>query len=181
MGAVFCFHTISHRAACSFPFLLLFSSLSLFVMSSHPLTGKAPPDFAAHMTAGQKPLVPKKHAITADYTILTRSLGVGVNGKVLECIHKATGDKRALKVRPVLRLVSKFQYSSISTCMSHLVVNEFFYWFYLLSFSLSRYLEKIPSHVVRLTCTGVHAPTRILLTYVMFMRMYSWAIEVYSL
>ena len=96
-------------------------------MSSHPLTGKAPPDFAAHMTAGQKPLVPKKHAITADYTILTRSLGVGVNGKVLECIHKATGDKRALKVRPVLRLVSKFQYSSISTCMSHLVVNEFFY------------------------------------------------------
>ena len=67
-------------------------------MSSHPLTGKAPPDFAAHMPSAQKPLIPKKHAITGDYTILTRSLGVGVNGKVLECIHKATGERRALKV-----------------------------------------------------------------------------------
>jgi len=45
-----------------------------------------------------KPLVPKKHPITNDYTILTRCLGVGVNGKVLECIHKATGDRRALKI-----------------------------------------------------------------------------------
>ena len=42
--------------------------------------------------------MPKKHPITNDYTILTRCLGVGVNGKVLECIHKATNEKRALKV-----------------------------------------------------------------------------------
>lgn len=64
---------------------------------SHPLSG---PDFASRLagTGAQRPLAPKKHAITTDYTILTRSLGVGVNGKVLECIHKATGERRALKV-----------------------------------------------------------------------------------
>ena len=56
-----------------------------------------PPNFAAHL-AHSKPLVPKKHPITNDYTILTKSLGVGVNGKVLQCIHKTTGATRALKV-----------------------------------------------------------------------------------
>ena len=67
---------------------------------SHPLMGKTPPDFSAHMgTVAQRPLVPKKHAITTDYTILTRSLGVGVNGKVLECVHKSSGERRALKVK----------------------------------------------------------------------------------
>ena len=59
--------------------------------------GSAPPNFALNMHSG-KMLVPKKHPITNDYTILTKTLGVGVNGKVLECIHKATGDRRALKV-----------------------------------------------------------------------------------
>ena len=43
--------------------------------------------------------MPKKHPITNDYTISSRSLGVGVNGKVLECVNKRTGEKRALKVR----------------------------------------------------------------------------------
>jgi mitogen-activated protein kinase-activated protein kinase 2 len=56
-----------------------------------------PPNFAAHL-AHSKPLVPKKHPITNEYTILTKSLGVGVNGKVLQCIHKASGAIRALKV-----------------------------------------------------------------------------------
>lgn len=56
-----------------------------------------PPNFAAHL-AHSKPLMPKKHPITNDYTILTKSLGVGVNGKVLQCIHKSTGATRALKI-----------------------------------------------------------------------------------
>lgn len=60
-------------------------------------SGSAPPDFGQRL-AQSKQLIPKKHPITNDYTILTKTLGVGVNGKVLECIHKATGDKRALKV-----------------------------------------------------------------------------------
>ena len=59
--------------------------------------GSQPPNFMLNLPTA-KPLVPKKHPITTDYTILTRCLGVGVNGKVLECIHKATGDRRALKV-----------------------------------------------------------------------------------
>ena len=65
---------------------------------SHPLIGKSGTDYSSHIAPVSRPLVPKKHAITTDYTILTRSLGVGVNGKVLECIHKNSGDKRALKV-----------------------------------------------------------------------------------
>ena len=62
-----------------------------------PLPGSQPPNFAVPI-ANSKPLQPKKHPITNDYTILTRCLGVGVNGKVLECIHKATGERKALKV-----------------------------------------------------------------------------------
>ena len=59
--------------------------------------GNAPPNFTVGLPQ-TKQLVPKKHPITNDYTILTKTLGVGVNGKVLECIHKASGDRRALKV-----------------------------------------------------------------------------------
>ena len=60
--------------------------------------GSQAPNFAINLPIGSKALIPKKHPITNDYTILTKCLGVGVNGKVLECIHKATGDRRALKV-----------------------------------------------------------------------------------
>ena len=61
------------------------------------LHGTQAPNFALNLPH-MKPLAPKKHPITNDYTILTKCLGVGVNGKVLECIHKATGERRALKV-----------------------------------------------------------------------------------
>ena len=36
--------------------------------------------------------------ITNDYTISSRTLGVGINGKVVECFCKRTGQKYALKV-----------------------------------------------------------------------------------
>lgn len=64
------------------------------------------PNFLASVQT--KPLAPKKHPITNDYTILTRCLGVGVNGKVLECIHKATNEKRALKVGWAGRLLRRY-------------------------------------------------------------------------
>ena len=51
----------------------------------------------------QKALQPKKYPITNDYIINQRVLGLGVNGKVLECVHRATGEKRALKVCGTLR------------------------------------------------------------------------------
>ena len=41
----------------------------------------------------------KTTPITAEYEITQKSLGSGINGKVLKCIHKATGTPRALKVR----------------------------------------------------------------------------------
>ena len=59
--------------------------------------GPQAPNFSQHL-AVSRPLMPKKHPITIDYSISSRSLGVGVNGKVLECTNKRTGEKRALKV-----------------------------------------------------------------------------------
>lgn len=43
--------------------------------------------------------VTKKNAITQDYNVTQKSLGVGINGKVLECYKKGDSKKYALKVR----------------------------------------------------------------------------------
>ncbi|XP_044307496.1 MAP kinase-activated protein kinase 3 [Varanus komodoensis] len=40
----------------------------------------------------------KKNAVTDDYKISKQVLGLGINGKVLECFHKVTGQKCALKL-----------------------------------------------------------------------------------
>lgn len=40
----------------------------------------------------------KRHAVTDDYKITAQVLGLGINGKVLECYCKKTGEKCALKV-----------------------------------------------------------------------------------
>lgn len=40
----------------------------------------------------------KRHAVTDDYKVTTRVLGLGINGKVLECCNKKTLEKCALKV-----------------------------------------------------------------------------------
>ena len=49
-------------------------------------------------------LVPKKSLIAKDYHISQRVLGVGINGKVLECTHIPTGEKYALKVSALFTL-----------------------------------------------------------------------------
>lgn len=41
----------------------------------------------------------RRHAVTEDYKITSQVLGLGINGKVLECYCKKTGAKCALKVR----------------------------------------------------------------------------------
>uniref|UniRef100_A0A1B0CRB9 non-specific serine/threonine protein kinase n=1 Tax=Lutzomyia longipalpis TaxID=7200 RepID=A0A1B0CRB9_LUTLO len=41
---------------------------------------------------------PKSTPITDDYEISSRILGLGLNGKVVQCIHRRTGEKFALKV-----------------------------------------------------------------------------------
>lgn len=56
-------------------------------------------DFAKLGNA-RPPLVPKPSPITQDYSISDRVLGLGINGKVVECHHRVTGSKFALKVSP---------------------------------------------------------------------------------
>lgn len=41
----------------------------------------------------------RRNAVTDDYTLTAEVLGLGINGKVLECYCKETGQKCALKVR----------------------------------------------------------------------------------
>lgn len=40
----------------------------------------------------------KRHAVTDDYKVSSRVLGLGINGKVLECFNKKSSEKCALKV-----------------------------------------------------------------------------------
>ncbi|CAN8017214.1 unnamed protein product [Ixodes persulcatus] len=54
-------------------------------------------DFAKLGNA-RPPLVPKSSPITQDYSISDQVLGLGINGKVVECYHRTTGSKFALKV-----------------------------------------------------------------------------------
>lgn len=49
------------------------------------------------------PLRPKTSLITNDYDLSQKVLGVGINGKVLECFEKKTGGKFALKVSAIVR------------------------------------------------------------------------------
>ena len=48
------------------------------------------------------PLVYRHQAITDEYRVTDKSLGLGINGKVVECFHKVTGHKFALKVNESL-------------------------------------------------------------------------------
>jgi len=43
-------------------------------------------------------LKPKRNPVTDDYQLSNTVLGLGINGKVVECFCKKTGDKFALKV-----------------------------------------------------------------------------------
>lgn len=58
-----------------------------------------PSSGSAHL---QLPVYPKLeikcHAVTDDYKVSSRVLGLGINGKVLECFNKKTREKCALKV-----------------------------------------------------------------------------------
>ena len=64
------------------------------------------PDFSKHV-AVSRPLMPKKHPITNDYTIYLKSSPSspqgGDNRKIVECVNKKTGEKRILKVSDYLQ------------------------------------------------------------------------------
>jgi len=55
-------------------------------------------DMSSHLWPQNRPLTWKRNAITDDYSVSQKSLGVGINGKVLECYRKKDGGKFALKV-----------------------------------------------------------------------------------
>lgn len=50
------------------------------------------------MPSAQPKVEIKRNAVTDDYTLSTHVLGLGINGKVLECHNKKTGQKCALKI-----------------------------------------------------------------------------------
>lgn len=72
----------------------------------HPLKEPSVPSFRrnnnmmSQMGSGMNPksLVLKTNPITEDYTVTDKSLGLGINGKVVECYSRTTGQKFALKV-----------------------------------------------------------------------------------
>lgn len=53
-----------------------------------------------------KNMQPKKNQITDDYVLSGNVLGLGINGKVIECTSRADGRKYALKVSHFMTLTS---------------------------------------------------------------------------
>lgn len=62
---------------------------------------------APEMSESLLPRVPqtKKNMVTDDYRLSNNVLGLGINGKVLECYSKADGRKYALKVIKIYLLM----------------------------------------------------------------------------
>lgn len=71
--------------------------------------------------AGNPKLEIKRNAVTDDYKISTQVLGLGINGKVLECFNKKTGQKCALKVTSTLAHAYLFY---LRACVRACVVHE---------------------------------------------------------
>ncbi|XP_071487402.1 MAP kinase-activated protein kinase 2-like isoform X2 [Diadema setosum] len=53
---------------------------------------------STHQGISKMSYTPKRHSLNTDYEISKKVLGLGINGKVLECYDKKTGEKFALKV-----------------------------------------------------------------------------------
>lgn len=71
------------------------------------------------MNTNKKPArTPKSTPITDDYTISNTVLGLGINGKVVQCHSKTTGEKFALKVTVIqLKLRFIFIYFYVTRCL----------------------------------------------------------------
>lgn len=87
-------------------------------------TGYPPPylnHHNVHYVAASNNRIPKQTPITDDYEISSTVLGLGINGKVVQCTSRCDGKKYALKVRnrnsefPLyrLRFSLNFRYYSI--------------------------------------------------------------------
>ena len=69
----------------------------IFKKDTNPAPGGPQPP-APPMSLNLGTIKFKTTNITNDYTISSRTLGVGINGKVVECFSKRTNQKFALKV-----------------------------------------------------------------------------------
>ncbi|VEL42720.1 unnamed protein product [Protopolystoma xenopodis] len=97
------------------------------------------------MTKGKAPekhCVPKTTAITQDYELTSKTLGIGINGKVIQCIKKETGEHFALKVLGdnhkarrevdlhwrasscphIVKLVDVYENNNLNTKKNHLLI-----------------------------------------------------------
>lgn len=91
--------------------------------------GENPGCESAHLPVPVYPkLEIKRNAVTDDYKVSSQVLGLGINGKVLQCFNKKTGEKCALKV---LQSCDTSEYSSPQLCLTSSVVSQSF------SFSVS--------------------------------------------
>lgn len=66
--------------------------------ASHPEDESADTDSTQFPLPVYPKLEIKRHAVTDDYKVSSQVLGLGVNGKVVECYNKKTEQKCALKV-----------------------------------------------------------------------------------
>lgn len=65
----------------------------------------------------------KRHAVTDDYKVSSRVLGLGINGKVLECLNKKSLEKCALKV-PNLTCTFEQRSTQLTTDVNKAQVNK---------------------------------------------------------
>lgn len=74
----------------------------------------------------------RRNAVTDDYKITAQVLGLGINGKVLECYSKETGEKCALKVRVnnvhLCDVNNTLRQNSIIHVLSVLFVDDIVIW-----------------------------------------------------
>jgi len=70
-------------------------------------------------------LQPKRVPLSQDYRLSNNVLGLGINGKVIECYSKADGRKYALKVSKLYLLTLLVTFSS-----SSVIVFELFLYMY---------------------------------------------------
>ena len=71
--------------------------------NNHPMQPPLGVTAGGTVTASiNKPLIIKRNLIHDDYVITQNVLGLGINGKVLECRSKTTDKKYAIKVSKVL-------------------------------------------------------------------------------
>lgn len=71
---------------------------------------------------------PKTHHITDDYEISNTVLGLGINGKVVECTNKRNLQKYALKVLHDNPKSRRYVFNCISTYIFHIYLYVYKQW-----------------------------------------------------